>query len=262
MRPADRPEYGNAPVVEVAIGVRFERLRKFRQAHFGMFWNQLRNDYPTTVDRPKKQNVALPVDGATPSFQFEMTDSAPTDLAWFISQDDTRLLQLQDDMLLLNWRKVNEVSPYPRFRELKPEFWRAWTLLGSISDEQLTPVEVEVTYVNRVDSPDLSFLNGFDASQLAATSDLQQIAQRNTATYRVSGIGDQDGYLTVETTKAHSTDGIPHYLMSLSLRCHVHATESPQVSVGPVLDRASDLITRRFTALTTSEWHQTWKRSI
>ncbi len=261
MRPPDRPEYRNPPVAEVAIGLRFNRLTAFRQAHFGMFWAEVQDQYPETVDRPKKQTIPLPIDGAVPTFKIEMADSAPTDLAWFTSADKVRLLQLQDDMLLLNWRKVNEDLPYPRFRELEPEFWRAWAVLERVSDEKPAPTEVEVTYVNRIDTDDLSFLVGYSPDQRQATRDLQQVAQRHAATFRVPEIGDGDGYLTVETTQAPSADGVPHYLVSLSLRCHVHAagTDS-KVSLAPVLDEASDLITRRFTDLTTAEWHEKWQR--
>jgi len=261
MRPADRPEYRNPPVVEVAIGLRFNRLTTFRQAHFGMFWAEVRDRYPRTVDRPKKQNIPLPIDGAVPTFQIEMADSAPTDLAWFSSADDVRLLQLQDDMLLLNWRKTDQSLPYPRFGELEPEFWRAWAALERVSSERPVPIEVEVTYVNRIDTDNMAFLVGYSPDQGNATSDLKQVAQRHAETFRVPEIGDRDGYLTVETTQAHSADGVPHYLMSLSLRCHVHAAGSDsQVSLGPVLDDASDLITRRFTALTTVDWHKKWDR--
>jgi len=62
-----------------------------------------------------------------------------TDLAWFSSVDNTRLLQLQDDMLLLNWRKTGSSATYPRFNELEPEFWRAWTVLEGVADDPLVP---------------------------------------------------------------------------------------------------------------------------
>ena len=47
------PEYGNPPVVETVVGVQFQSLSGFTNAHLGAFWQALGvQDWPTVQDVP------------------------------------------------------------------------------------------------------------------------------------------------------------------------------------------------------------------
>jgi hypothetical protein len=50
------PDYENPPVVETILGVQFERLPGFRNAHLGAFWKTLNTEeWPEVSDAPPLQ---------------------------------------------------------------------------------------------------------------------------------------------------------------------------------------------------------------
>jgi hypothetical protein len=46
------PDFGAPPVVETALGVEFAPLRKWSVPHFGVFWNEIKSDYPRFEVQP------------------------------------------------------------------------------------------------------------------------------------------------------------------------------------------------------------------
>jgi len=71
-----------------------------------------------------------------------------------LSPDETRMVQLQNGMLVFNWRRVSDATSYPRFTTTKPaldaliqqfEAFVSEHSLGAFEPEQW-----EVTYVNHV----------------------------------------------------------------------------------------------------------------
>src|SRR5436309_10921680 len=50
------PDYTNPPVVETVLGVQFDRLPGFTNAHLGAFWSKLdTNEWPEVADAPPLQ---------------------------------------------------------------------------------------------------------------------------------------------------------------------------------------------------------------
>jgi uncharacterized protein (TIGR04255 family) len=139
------PAFHEPPVIEVALGVSYKPFMRFTLAHFGIFWQRIRSAYSKVDFKPP----TLPL----PQHLGDQEPFLPV-RAWFMEESEVRLVQLQSDRLLLNWRKLSPGDSYPRFDNLKPEFERLWSLLASFKDEEaLGPIEAprcEVTYVNRV----------------------------------------------------------------------------------------------------------------
>jgi uncharacterized protein (TIGR04255 family) len=62
--------------------------------------------------------------GVTPNFQF--MDNANT-RSWFINSSDTKVIQVQRDRFIINWRKLDTGEKYPRYsHEMRPRFEREW----------------------------------------------------------------------------------------------------------------------------------------
>ena len=55
--PASLPEFGNPPVREVAISIQFSPLTKWQGPHAGLFWSEIKNDYPKTQVLPPIAHV-------------------------------------------------------------------------------------------------------------------------------------------------------------------------------------------------------------
>lgn len=156
IRPANLPDYDRPPVNEVAVGVSFGEF-KLAQAHIGLFWSRIRERYPELREAPplpaiieRFENELAESAGST----IEMVDLPPTRRSWFICTEPQWLLQLQDDRLVHNWRRVNETDVYPHFETCLERFQSVWTALQTFTAmNKLGDVDVaqlEVTYINHI----------------------------------------------------------------------------------------------------------------
>lgn len=100
--------FKNPPVQEVVCGVQFEELTDFRIGHFGLLWHHYADKFPRTEDRPP--------------LLFAQNQNLLTPRVWFISEDETQVIQVQRDRFLLNWRRTSENDTYPRFEKVYKDF--------------------------------------------------------------------------------------------------------------------------------------------
>jgi uncharacterized protein (TIGR04255 family) len=165
------PQYDRPPLNEVVLGVQFEPLQQLRTATVGLYWSRIRDRYPRTEDQapllPVVEKPLAPQQGEVVVRQVPFT--APR--CWFLAeegQQGQRLIQLQRDRFLRNWRQVRGDEEYPRFVTLADEFQQEWKDFLQFADENLGPVTVnqcELTYVNYIKMPSGS---GLDFSDLPA----------------------------------------------------------------------------------------------
>jgi uncharacterized protein (TIGR04255 family) len=266
-RPADLPEFANEPLHEVAVGVLFERLDGFRQAHFGRFWSLIADEYPGTVDRERIESGVEPlVPGPIRrSLGFKLIESAPTDRAWFVSADNTRLIQLQDDRLLVNWRRAG--SEYPRFEAIRDEFEARFVQFGRLAADEgigpLAPLQVEVSYFNRiVGAKPAEFLRSAPALDLAALG----LTPSDDVIVSRALVPGADGRpvaaLTAEVQPLPlDVDGEPTaaYQFALSYRQPL-GSEDPGAEIQAALLQGRDTIVRSFSELTSTTMHERWER--
>jgi len=155
--PGPLPEFESPPVSEVALSVEFLPLPAWRSSHAGLYWSYIRKDYPhTDVQPPVPSQIEKFGEGLwqPPMLRFEVSNADVT-RSWFIAEDRTRLIQVQRDRFIINWRKVHGDEIYPRYdKEMRPLFEREWRHFKQfVNDENLGPIDVqqcEVTYVNDV----------------------------------------------------------------------------------------------------------------
>lgn len=140
------PSYRKPPVMEVVCGLRFEPLEGFKIPHVGLFWEKVRKEFPNCQH-------ALPLGLGGPS----STDPAtglPVPRVWLINRADDRLIQMQRDVFIYNWRKRKENQPYPRYRRILKSFKRNLDRFTTFLDDHginlPTPTECELTYINHI----------------------------------------------------------------------------------------------------------------
>lgn len=269
-RPLDLPEFDRPPVVEVAIGVQFEPIKGFRQGHIGLFWHQIRADYPTALDQPRLETPVESLDDALigPSFQLELIDSPPVHRAWFVSADDSLLVQVQDDRLIHNWR--HRGGEYPRFEPLLERFWSHFDrYTESLAGTGLVvpPVQqAEVTYINWIAS---TTMRDFFRPSSAAEVDLpgvgpQPDAERWSARYPVREGEALVGRLAVEAQPGRRVESgkvATGFQLALTFRAPV-AKGANRESVSGLLFIGRDAIVRTFTEVTTPARHDEWGRRV
>ncbi len=149
------PKFKRPPVIETLLGVQFGPLRSFSIPHFGLFWSQIRSQYPHQEMKPplgpEVEDFGMSV---TPGGVQVMLTTEPDARCWFIDSSQTQLIQLQRDRFIRNWRKVTGEETYPEYAVLKPRFEQDWTrFLHFLDDAGIERPEVnlcEATYVNHI----------------------------------------------------------------------------------------------------------------
>jgi uncharacterized protein (TIGR04255 family) len=148
-RPVDLPNFTNPPIDEVAVSVQFPTINGLIQPHFGLLWSKLRDKYPRVEAQPRIEGpIENLYEEPLQQVQFQMLQ--PQGRTWYLSEDDERLVQLQDTRFVQNWRRRH--GDYVRFEGVKNDFWTSFELFREmLSDEKLPlPVtqQLELTYIN------------------------------------------------------------------------------------------------------------------
>lgn len=146
-----RPRFERPPVVEVVCGVLFGALPNLRTAHIGVFWDQVRTEFPAADEAPPLQPIiergsAFPV-------HLELTAVPPLPRTWLRSADGHKLVQIQRDRFLYNWKRDSpEDGPYPSYDKVIIGFERYWYEFGTFVAREnlgeLIPRQFDLSYVN------------------------------------------------------------------------------------------------------------------
>ena len=276
MRPPDLPDFGEPPVDEVAIAVRFAPLENFSNAHMGLFWDRIRSEYPRVQDQarieaqieplvsPSLSGVAAPITFQIPG----MISGIPSARLWMISEDDSYVVQIQNGGFIQNWRRRSD--EYPRFEAVRDLFWSNYSkFLSFLTDENLgepSLQQLELTYVNWMGTmPVTTFLRAanegmVNAPYVEATPEDQMWGAR----YFIKDGDDPVGRLTVECQPAirgvQPAPG-PGYQLSLTFRSPAQ-TRLIGDGLLKTLQIGRSVIVNAFTELTTDSAHQAWGRKL
>lgn len=150
------PDYGRPPVVETVLGVQFDRLTGFGNAHLGAFWKTLdQSEWPTVSDvppLPPQFEHFTPEARWVKGLQLQFSQD-PSSRLQIKSLAGDRMIQVQNNRLHFNWLGQSG-GEYPRYEKVREGF--AETLnrfLEFIRKEQLGRFcanQWEVTYLNHI----------------------------------------------------------------------------------------------------------------
>ncbi len=119
------PDFADPPVAEVALAVQFEPLANLRIPHLGLLWSDFRDRFPKIEEHPQLGPMMehFGTKGAsTTGVRFEMMTKPPIPRCWFLNDEGTELVQVQQDRFAHNWRKIGEGNEYPRYNHLRETF--------------------------------------------------------------------------------------------------------------------------------------------
>lgn len=263
------PTFRKPPVVEVALAVQWEapRLDALQIATFG---HAVHDDYPIREEQvarpPMQEEFGIP-ERALP-FQLEVLDRPPSQRFWFLTKDGSRLIQLQADLVAVNWRRTLEGGEYPRYPALREEARDSLERIQALlKDEEAAPLKpnwCEVTYINHIapsseenERPPLHrVLVGVAPSQssvLASPEDRQLIER-----FVIRDGDEPAGRVHVSALPAFRTeDRTPIYVLTLTARLRARATDVEGALTA--LDRGRELLDHAFVEMTTPEMHQRWE---
>ena len=280
-RPDDLPDFERPPLVEVVLGVQFSELCGYRTFHGGLLWHsKFRNEFPICMEQPPIEPAFETFGSGIPTrphFQVQLTDSPPPPRLWFVNNEQTELVQIQADRFLHNWRRMQDHTEYPRYEPIRDRFFAELTSLVSFLENEkigsLEPNQCEVTYVNHIDlggevDPRThfhrifafwsDFIDGPD-QDMVKHSEIEDV--RFNARFAVVDpqSGEPRGRLHIDAQPAIGSDEKAIIRLNLTAR---GSPLSPSFGgVADFLDIGREALVRRFTAITSAEMHETWKRT-
>lgn len=263
---APLPSFENPPLDEMVIGVQFPTLKKLTTAHLGRFWNRIHDKYPQAQDAFP---LARQLENQDPQFEqpFQFIKAAvPAPRCWFLSSDGTQLLQVQNDRVLRNWRRVTGTERYPRYQALLDAFFADLDrFVDYVKTEKLGEITVDqcdLTYINQIDREagwasfaDLNHL--FTCLKPAPAGVLQNPETLAwNATYKLPTDRGRLYVTIAPTIRARD--------FKMTVTVQFVARGAPAANSGEALsqwfDMAHEWIARAFDELTGPELHALWKK--
>ena len=270
------PSYQRPPVAEVALGIYFSPALDLRAVHMGQLWDRWRDRYPQVQDQSPLSPV-LPETFPSPlqAVPFQFVGGFPGIRVWYMSELGDQLVQVQPDRLVLNWRRIGQDQPYPRYEVLRPTFVREAQefigFLGDIGLGEAAITQAEVTYINPISLQELG--DPLDLSRLISPwsgrfSDSFLPLPEDTGfrlRFRIPepASGEPVGRLYVEGNPAiHQTLGgeAPEEVFMLQLFARGRPLGSGLDGALAFLDLGHDWVVRGFTSLTAEPMHSEWGR--
>lgn len=195
-------DYSQSPVIETALGMEFA-AGSFDAGQAMEVRDRLRDSYPRVDLLPALP--PLPPLGLSGSF-FGLSVGSHPNRWWFISEDDSHLVQLQHDRLLLNWRKSPGRAEYPRHHNLLPRFIDVLRIVDRALGG-LSPTSLETDYYNL----DTGLPDGTGLAALLAGASLppESFLNDKVAHLEFSERGRLDGRTTQWTLSAQREDDGP-----------------------------------------------------
>jgi uncharacterized protein (TIGR04255 family) len=153
--PLQLPSFDNPPLAEVVVGIQFERIPALTSARIGELWRQYAKEYPKTEDQAPLPPIRERFETSGPQpILFQVQAGYQTPRVWLISEDSTRLLQIQPDRFIFNWRKSDDENKYPRFSVVKDTFFKELKIFVKYLDTHkigdLNVMYCEVSYINHI----------------------------------------------------------------------------------------------------------------
>jgi uncharacterized protein (TIGR04255 family) len=260
----DLPEFEDPPVVEMALSARFQVLPGLRGLALAPLYEQWRDRYPRVEEQPPLPSV---VEGGVPGGPvFQLNLGAPSVRYWFLTEDGSELVQLQQDLLSVNWREQVSGMAYPRYQAMRRLFADRLKDLESFVVQQgagrIRVTQLELSYINAVNvGPQdrgklgriLTIWSDETGPRLAEPEQVQL-----NMSYLVEGLGAGISRLWVQAAPGQRGTGTPATLLTFLVRGAPEGEGKEQILA--FMDKAHDQAVHSFAELTTSEMHEIWGR--
>ncbi len=138
-------EFTNAPVAEVVIGVQFKGAPIPIDLLFQVY-NQFTEKYPVIQEHPPlnpfvEKASGIPDSSFLPGFFSRK---------FFINKTNDKLIQIQQDRLLFNWRRKEDQEQYPHFKVVLADFMEVYNFINSKVQLDGQLKQYEVTYWDQI----------------------------------------------------------------------------------------------------------------
>lgn len=273
-RPSDLPSYDKPPVVEVALSVQFEALAGYRTVQAASLRRIFQAQYPKVAEQPPLE-PAFETFGTHPrnaeGVRLHVRNAPQVPRLWFLNENESELIQFQEDRFVHNWRKTGAGTDYPRYEHIKDAFLAEW---GKIRDHakneglgEIKPNQCEVTYINHIVSEENINFHSKIGAAFTIWNDLSDKNfkyeiedSRFSMRFIINGTdGSPIGRLHAKAEPAWLGGGLAGVVLTLTARGQ--PAENSVAAVSAFFDLGREQIVRGFTALTTEQMHRMWERT-
>jgi uncharacterized protein (TIGR04255 family) len=261
------PDYAKPPVTEVVIGVQFNTIESFTAAHLGLYWQRLRDSYPNVNIQPPLSPVLELFGDQKPAIKAKLSSIPPVPRCWFLDDSQNRLVQIQPDRFLHNWKKVTGREEYPRYKTIRENFKKLWNDFSKfVESEKLGQVKTnqwELTYVNYIHQNDgwltMNDLPNLFPCWLGKSSDGYLPVPENITFNVTYAFPEKRGRLHISLEPSlKMPEGSLLLRLTLTARGRLEASDTEGILNS--LDIGHEWIVRGFTDFTTSKAHKMWER--
>lgn len=160
---AEHVRFQRPPINEMALGMQFASSLPFRTFDYADAWAKFGRDrYPNYMEVQPLDPIALP--NATSQIIFQIPLGGPQPQRyWFLSEKQERLIQLQSNRLLYNWRLLegDASGDYPSYHTLIDTYFGIYETFKQFAADRnfdVQPQVADLTYINII-----PLQNGFDS---------------------------------------------------------------------------------------------------
>jgi uncharacterized protein (TIGR04255 family) len=268
-----QPSFAKAPVVETVLGVQFDGLPNFTNAHLGAFWKELDDGWTKPEDAPplRDQHERFGSDqmwSPLGQIAFEVSSGGSRARMQVRNSNSDRMIQLQNGRFHLNWLGHGG-APYSRHDEISREFFDHLKKLEAFAARyglgEIKPNQWEVTYVNKI--PKGTVWNSpadwpkVFSSDVCFPLKLHQAELENVGGEWHYQIASQRGRLHVEITSARElpiSDGGEILIFKLTARGPVEPSAGWDLPSG--IELGHEVIVKSFVMLTSDKARKFWEQ--
>jgi uncharacterized protein (TIGR04255 family) len=269
------PRFAAPPVNEVVLGIQSDKLA-LATPYLGIYWLDIRDRYPEVEVHPALDPVTERFGSQPqtigPALGLRIVERPETPRCWFVDAQGSRLIQLQQDRFLHNWRRTGDGDTYPHYDAVRGTFVEEYRGLQKFVDRQqgragaLSPDWCELTYINHLpqgqgwntlgELHQVFTVVARPSGELLPQPDFGELA----LAYSITNDGGEPiGRLHTSVRIAvRRMDGAP--LLRFELTARGLPSDPSLEGVLSFMDRAHRWIVQAFTDLTTPSMHAIWRR--
>lgn len=261
------PTYERPPLVETILGVQFDPLRSFRNAHLGIFWKRLGPSWPFVEDAPplEPQFERFTEEDKWKGLGLSLSLSqVPQGRMQIRNSSKDRMIQVQNGRLIFNWLR-QENAKYPRYEAIRDEFKSYWDqFVAFVSEEgigEVKPNQWEVTYLNHIPRTTVwNSVHDWDfLGAIARTTSLDEVvALESLAGQMLCTIPENRGRLHVSWQHGRTEASSEVMVLNLTARGPVQAETNGTAAPFSGLDLGRRVIVRAFEKLMSKEANTFW----
>jgi uncharacterized protein (TIGR04255 family) len=262
------PEFAAPPVVETSLGIQFDGLDSFKSLLASALWNRVKPRFPVLEEHPPLDpqfETFGPSNSELGQPKIQLVQGIIQPRYFFVSANDSELVQFQSDRLFFNWRRRPGAERYPRHTYIRGELQKLLnTLVEWAADEglgEIAPTQCEALYVNRIPLTDtdgencgLSFIFPWLSGLMGTTE---------TGLFRFTrqlNCDQGNPVARLYSTLQYGTDASGKREAQLMLHVRGRPLHTTIADCLEMIDAEREVIVRTFAEITSKAAHAIWER--